>query len=134
MTMPDTMPGSPQDPSASDAASLTGLLSDYGALWDITRAPPGYTARRRPRPAPPAVLTAATIPALRELLEHGYDTAALAALTRDFTAWQIEHVDPGSTWAAISRDHHPAQVITASDLDGLRASLARGPHDTSGHP
>jgi hypothetical protein len=133
MTMPDTMPGSPQDPAATDAASLTGLLSDYGALWDITRTSRGYTARQRPRPAPPAVLTAATIPALRELLEHGYDTAALAALTRDFTAWQIEHVDPGSTWVAISRDR-PAQVITASDLDGLRASLAHAQHDTSGHP
>src|ERR1017187_6329274 len=134
ITMPDTTPGSPQDPAATDTASLPGLLSDYGALWDITRAPRGYTARRRPRPAPPTVLPPATIPALREFLEHGYDTAALAALTRDFTGWQIEHVDPGSTWAAISRDHHPAQMITASDLDGLRASLARGQHDTPGHP
>ena len=39
--MPDTTPGSPQDPAATDTASLTGLLSDYGALWDITRAPRG---------------------------------------------------------------------------------------------
>ena len=49
--MPDTRPGSPQDPAATDTASLTGLLSDCGALWDIIRAPPGYTARRRPRAA-----------------------------------------------------------------------------------
>ena len=34
MTVPDTMPGSPQDPAATGAASLTVLLSDCGALQD----------------------------------------------------------------------------------------------------
>jgi hypothetical protein len=131
--MPDTTPGSPQDRVTADAASLTGLLSDYGALWHITRIPDGYTARRRPRPTPPTVLTAATVPALRGLLEHGYDTAALVALTCEFTTWNIEQVDPGSAWVATSRDR-PAQVITASDLDGLRISLACAQHETSEHP
>jgi len=123
--MPDTMPGSPHDPAATEAASLTSLLSDYGALWDISRTPHGYSARRRSRPGPPATLTAATVPARRELLQHGYDPAALAALTRDFTGWDIERVDPGSAWVAIARDRHPPQVITASDLATLRRNLSR---------
>ena len=98
--MPDTTPGDPPQ-SASDAASLTGLLCDYGALWEITRTPQGVTAQRRARPAPPAILAAATVPALRELLENGYDPAALADLMRDFGAgWQIKRLDPDSAWLA----------------------------------
>ena len=65
--------------TCDDAASLTGLLHDYGGLWMITRTPRGFTAQRRPRPAPPDVFTAATVAALRELLEHGDDTGKLAA-------------------------------------------------------
>jgi hypothetical protein len=57
----------------------------------ITRTPRGFTARRRPRPAPPDVFTAATVAALRELLEHGDDTGKLAGLMRDFgSEWEIE--------------------------------------------
>jgi hypothetical protein len=39
--------------TGDDAASLTGILREYGALWKITRTPDGYTATRRPPPAPP---------------------------------------------------------------------------------
>src|ERR1022692_4386311 len=70
MTMPDTTPG----PASDDAASLTVLLGEFGGLWQISKTPHGYTAQRRPPPAPPLVLTAETVPALRELLQHGYDT------------------------------------------------------------
>jgi hypothetical protein len=122
--MPDTTPGDPPQ-SASDAASLTGLLCDYGALWEITRTPQGVTAQRRAHPAPPAILTAATVPALRELLENGYDTAALADLTRGFGAgWQIKRLDPDSAWVAVSRDHDPVRVVAAGDLDSLRSRIS----------
>jgi hypothetical protein len=126
--MPDTIPGSPAD----DAASLTGLLRDYGALWDITRTPRGFTAKRRPRPTPPVTFTAATVPALRELLQHGHDTRALAAIMRDFAGeWEIEQLDPGSAWVAITRDHAHPQVITAADLGTLRSKLSRTPGGTT---
>ena len=115
--MPDTSP--------DDAANLTTLLGEFGGLWQISRTPQGYTAQRRPRAAPPLVFTAETVPALRQLLQHGYDTAKLAAIMRDFAAgWEIEHLDPGSAWAAASRDH-PTQIIAAQDLDSLRATLSR---------
>jgi hypothetical protein len=123
--MPDLTPGGPPQP-AHDTVSLTGLLHDYGASWDINRTPDGYTARRQPHRLPPAILRADTIPALREQLEHGYDPAALAGITRDFGAeWHVEHIDPGSAWAAISRDSGHTEVITAADLDSLRTSLRR---------
>jgi hypothetical protein len=80
-------------------------------------------------PLPLIVLTAQTAPALRELLKHGYDTTQLAALMRDFGArWDIERVDPGTAWIAISRDH-PAQLITAASLGSLQASLSAAPGD-----
>jgi hypothetical protein len=123
--MPDPAPGGPPQP-APGTGNLTGLLCDYGALWDINRTADGYTARRRPRHIPPAVLRADTIPALREQLENGYDPATLTAITRDYgTGWHIGHIDPGSAWAAISRDSGHAEVITAHDLDSLRTSLRR---------
>jgi hypothetical protein len=109
---------------ASDTASLTSLTSDYGALWEIRVKPGGYRAQRRRRPAYPVTLTAETIPELRKLLEHGYDTRALAAILRDHDArWQIEQLDPGSAWLAISRDTGHIQVITAADLPALRSAL-----------
>jgi hypothetical protein len=124
MTVPETMPS----PAADDAASLTALLCEFGGLWDITKTPHGYTAKRRTLPAPPLVFTAGTVPALRGLLEHGYDTGKLADLPRDFAAgWEIEQLDPGSAWAAVSRDGDLTQVITAADLDSLRSRLSRGP-------
>ena len=111
-----------------DTASLTALLRDYGGpLWEITRTPKGYRAATRPPCPPPLVFTAATVPALRELLEHGYDPAKLAAVISDFGGeWQIEHIDPGSAWIALS----PAggeliRVIAANDLDSLRRGLGR---------
>src|ERR1022692_3202957 len=79
-TMPDTTPG----PASDAAASLTALLGDFGGLWQISKTPHGYTAQRRPPPAPPLVLTAGTVAALRELLQHGYDTVKLAAIVADF--------------------------------------------------
>jgi hypothetical protein len=114
--MPDTSP--------DDAATLTALLGDYGGLWDITKTPRGYQAKRRPLPAPPLILTAPTVPALRELLEHGYDTRTLAAIMADHgTHWEIEHLSPGSAWVAISHGGGCTRVITASDLGNLRSSL-----------
>jgi hypothetical protein len=67
------------------------------------------------------------VPALRELLEHGYDPATLAAVIRDFGGeWQVEHIDPGSAWIALSRgDDGLIQVIAANDLGTLRNSLGR---------
>jgi hypothetical protein len=120
--MPETMPG-------DDAANLTALLCDYGGLWEITKTPHGYRAQRRPLPAPPLIFTAGTVPGLRELLEHGYDTAKLAGILRDFAAgWEIEHLDPGSAWVAVSRDL--TQIITAADLDSLRTTLSRAARET----
>ena len=136
--MPDTIPSGPpaSDPAnpAADtdasAASLTGLMRDYGALWDITRTPHGFTAQRRPRPAPPVIFTATTVPALRALLEHGYDTGTLAAIMRDYGgSWHIEYLDPGTSWVAVTHDHGLTRVIVAADLDTLRSNLSRDPGD-----
>lgn len=123
MTVPGTSP--------DDAANLTALLYDYGGLWQIAKTPQGYRAQRRPVTASPAVLTAETVPALRGLLEHGYDTGKLAVLMRDFAQWEIERLDPGSAWVAVIRDGDPAQVITAADLNTLRISLGRAPERPS---
>ena len=110
-----------------DAANLTALLHDYGGpLCEITRTPKGYRAVTRSPTPPPVVFTAVTVPALRELLEHGYDPAQLAAIISDFGQCQIEHIDPGSAWLALSRgDDGLIRVIAANDLDSLRRSLSR---------
>ena len=125
--MPDTIPSGPpaSDPvnAAADAgaASLTGLMRDYGALWNITRTPHGFTAQRRPPPAPPVIFTATSMPVLRALLEHGYDTGKLAAIMRDFGgSWHIEYLDPGTSWVAVTHDHCLTRVIVAADLDTLQ--------------
>ena len=111
--------------TGDDASSLTALLCEFGGLWVIARTSRGFTAQRRPLPAPPVVLAAATVPALRELLEHGYDTGKLAELMRDYGAeWDIERLDPGSTWVAVSRDSALTRVITAADLDSLLSKLS----------
>lgn len=90
-----------------------------------SKTPHGYTAQRRPPPAPPLVLTARTVPALRELLQHGYDTGKLAAIVADFGGqWEVEHLDPGSVWVAVSHDGHHTQITAAEDLDTLRNTLA----------
>jgi transposase len=73
-----------------DATSLTELLCDYGALWEISRSGRGFTARRRRPPAPPVAFAAPSVAALRPLLEHGYDPAELAAISHMF----------GSDWLA----------------------------------
>jgi hypothetical protein len=118
--MPDTSP--------DDAANLTALLSEFGGLWQIIKTPQGYTATRRPPPAPPLIFTAETVPALRELLEYGYDTGKLAGVLRDFGGqWEIEHLDPGSAWVAVSHNGGHTRVIAASDLDALRSKLGRAP-------
>jgi hypothetical protein len=134
--MPDTIPSGPSasDPAqaAADvgAASLTSLMRDYGALWGITRTPHGFTAQRRPPPTPPVIFTATSVPVLRALLEHGYDTGKLAAIMRDFGgSWHIEYLDPGTSWVAVTHDHSLTRVIVAADLDTLRSNLSRDPAD-----
>jgi hypothetical protein len=74
------------------------------------------------------------VAALRELLEHGYDPAVLAAIIRDYGGeWQVEHIDPGSAWIAVSRGGDGLiQVIAANDLDALRGSLGRSPDEVPG--
>jgi hypothetical protein len=43
---------------------------------------------------------------------------------RDYGAqWDIERLDPGSTWVAVPRDSALARVIAAADLDSLRSKL-----------
>ena len=107
--------------------SLTGLLTEFGALWDIISGPHGFAAQRRPPAARPLVFTTATAPALRQLLEHGYDTAKLAAIMREFSGtWEIEHIDPGSEWIAVTRHDGLLQMIAAPDLDSLRRRLSLG--------
>jgi hypothetical protein len=111
-----------------DAASLTALLHDYGGpLCEITRTPQGYRAATRSASTPPVVFNAATVPALRDLLERGYDPALLAAVISDFGQWQIEHIDTGSAWIALSHGGEDGliRVIAANDLDSLRGSLGR---------
>jgi hypothetical protein len=112
-----------------DAASLTALLRDYGGLWEISRTPKGVTAQQRRSPAPPVVFTAPTVGALRELLEHGYDPAELAAVISDYgDEWQVQHIDPGTAWIALCRgDDGVMRVVAANDLDSLRGRLSRGP-------
>jgi hypothetical protein len=39
--------------------------------------------------------------------------------------WEIEHVDPGSAWVAVTRDGSFVHVIAAHDLDELRAELKK---------
>ena len=85
----------------------------------------GYTAQRRPPPAPPVVLIAETVAALRELLQHGYDTGKLAAISQ----WEVERLDPGSTWVAVSHDGHRTQIIAAEDPDSLRSTVVMASTD-----
>ena len=118
------MPDTTSRPASDAAASLTALLGEFGSLWQISKTPHGYTAQRRPPPAPPLVLTTATVAALRQLLQHGYDTGKLAAIMADFGGqWHVEHLDPGTTWVAVSHDGHRTQIIAAADLDSLRSTL-----------
>jgi hypothetical protein len=121
--------------TCDDAASLTALMSDYGGpLCEITRTPQGYRATRRHLAPSPLVFTAATASALREMLEHGYDPAKLAAVVHDFGGeWQVEHIDPGSAWMALSCDDDGLiRVVAANDLDTLRSSLGRSLDDLPG--
>ena len=39
--------------------------------------------------------------------------------------WEIEQLDPGSAWVAVTRIGSFVQVIAAHDLDELRAELKR---------
>jgi hypothetical protein len=50
----------------------------------------------------------------------------LAGLFRDYGhRWEIEQLDPGSAWIAVTRISSFVQVITAHDLDELRAELKK---------
>ena len=121
--------------TGDDAASLTALMRDYGGpRCEITKTPHGYRATRRSPPADPLVFTATTVAGLRELLEHGYDPGRLAAVIRDFGGeWQIERIDPGSAWIALScGDDGVIRVIAASDLGSLRSNLGPSPGEAPG--
>jgi hypothetical protein len=53
-------------------------------------------------------------------------SAKLAGLFRDYGhRWEIEHLDPGSAWVAVTRNGSFVQVIAAHDLDQLRAELKK---------
>ena len=48
----------------------------------------------------------------------------LAGLFHEYgPRWEIEHLDPGSAWVAVTRNGSFVQVIAAHDLDELRAEL-----------
>jgi len=48
----------------------------------------------------------------------------LAGLLREYGhRWEIEQLDPGSAWVAVTRNSLFVQVLTAHDLDELRAEL-----------
>jgi hypothetical protein len=94
--------------------------------------PAGLHGTAAAPPAPPLVFTAATVPTLHELLEHGYDTGKLAGVMRGFGGeWAIERLDPGSAWIAASRNGSHLRMIATADLDSLRSRLSR---DSAGVP
>ena len=50
----------------------------------------------------------------------------LAGLFREYgQRWEIEQLDPGSAWVAVTRIGSFVQVIAAHDLDELRAELKK---------
>jgi hypothetical protein len=50
----------------------------------------------------------------------------LAGLFHEYgRSWEIEHLDPGSAWVAVTRNGSFVQVIAAHDLDELRAGLKK---------
>ena len=50
----------------------------------------------------------------------------LAGLFHEYGhSWEIEHLDPGSAWVAVTRNGSFVQVIAAHDLDELRAELKK---------
>jgi len=61
-----------------------------------------------------------------EVSEHqdGAGSGKLAGLFREYGhRWQIEQLDPGSAWVAVTRIGSFVQVIAAHILDELRAEL-----------
>jgi len=56
----------------------------------------------------------------------------LAGLFREYGhRWEIEHLDPGSAWVAVTRNGSFVQVIAAHDLDELRAELKKAEAEES---
>jgi hypothetical protein len=54
----------------------------------------------------------------------------LAGLFHEYgNRWEIEHLDPGSAWVAVTRNGSFVQVIAAHDLDELRAELQKAEAD-----
>ncbi len=50
----------------------------------------------------------------------------LAGLFRDYGhRWEVEHLDAGSEWVAVTRNGSFVHVIAARDLDELRAGLEK---------
>jgi hypothetical protein len=57
----------------------------------------------------------------------------LAGLFREYGhRWEIEQVDPGSAWVAVTRDGSFVQLIAAHDLDELRAELKKADAEDPG--
>jgi hypothetical protein len=56
----------------------------------------------------------------------------LAELFREYGhRWEIEQLDPGSAWVAVTRIGSFVQVIAAHDLDELRAELKKADAEES---
>jgi hypothetical protein len=54
------------------------------------------------------------------------DSGKLAGLFREYGhRWEIEHLDPGSAWVAVTRNGSFVRVIAAHDLDELGAELKK---------
>jgi hypothetical protein len=49
----------------------------------------------------------------------------LAALARDFPAWQIDRISLTPTWVAVLRRGTMTHVVAAHDLDVLRSKLEK---------
>lgn len=49
----------------------------------------------------------------------------LAALVRDFPAWQIDRISLMPTWIAVLRRGTMTHVLAAHDLDELRSKLEK---------
>ena len=58
-------------------------------------------------------------------------SSKLAGLFREFGhRWEIEQLDPGSAWVAVTRNASVVQVIAAHDVDELRAELKKADAET----
>jgi len=64
--------------------------------------------------------------------DHPLPGGKLAALARDFAAWEIERFcTRPPTWVAVLRRGTFTRVLAAHDLDDLRAKLEKAPQRTA---